>query len=204
MLLLRLHAHQWPCTRLGVRGRRRRCRPREELLHRGLTGTERWRLRSLLGPRRLRGSRHHHLERDGGSSTLRRGGTTADGATGGNGIRLMESAAFPPKLCKSRQVRRLAQGEWPTRPAARLSLLRARRHGLRRFQTPGGSGFRNREAVPLSGAGRQAAAFGLPAEASSSGGAAAADRAPEAGGSGAMHTVPTVYCCITVSVHEAP
>ena len=50
---------RWPCARLGVRGRRR-CRPCEEHLHRRLTGTERWRLRLLLGPGRLRGTCDHH------------------------------------------------------------------------------------------------------------------------------------------------
>ena len=112
MLLLRLHAHQRLCTRLGVRGRRRRCRPREELLHRGLTGTERWRLRSLLGPRRLRGSRHHHLEQAGGGSTLRRGGIPRTAQQRGKrdfkGVRCLPSQTLQVAASPSVGTRRVA------------------------------------------------------------------------------------------------
>ena len=67
---------RWPCARLGVRGRRR-CRPCEEHLHRRLTGTERWRLRLLLGPGRLRGTCDHH--RDAGERVEPLGGGGEEG-----------------------------------------------------------------------------------------------------------------------------
>ena len=87
---------RWPCARLGVRGRRR-CRPCEEHLHRRLTGTERWRLRLLLGPGRLRGTCDHHRIRTKAAPVNALSGGGGRGPRGGISLGPQSGAPYIPE-----------------------------------------------------------------------------------------------------------